>query len=623
MGMVLNFLGIVVIILGLIGYLLYRLRDTQGNKNDRDTKYIDVNKYTLKAMTEFIKEKFNEMTGSDLYDLALDEEDYQRQLNNRDTLKNALKESSTGNVYDKMYVKDTMFDLLVSKYGLDQQSINLVLPFEESENLTSQDKFEILIHIFKKLHNYKALSFMIKQYRLDELKKIIEGGKTHSYIITADEIDHIYKKEIRGSLSFEDKLQIIVQRIYQYYKGHGPVDEIRDMEIDGVSGGVSGAPSKMTDIEDELLFLERMRSTRSNNYNSIWIMFEGKNIHLPFLSFGSKRELKRVVQNIYKHQNPGQLTEKNGFIVNTLADNSRIVVMRPPFSESWAFFNRKFDPKLSTVENWFSPPDRDYHFENTELPVGFLPFLMKGQMVTAFTGDQGVGKTTLMMAMAGFTYGWLAIRPQEMTFELHLRSLYPERNILSSQETDHINGQAGMDVLKKSDGQVSIIGEIATVNQATWFLQNGKVAFFFTIISHHAKRLRDLVGDLADSLLKLRIYNDQTAAMRSVVNILNFDLHIDKNHKGQRFMERLTECVPIEDSRPLPDKTGAAIREYINRMLNPQIFEERDIIVFEDGKYVAKNRITDKTKKAMMKYMLEEDRLAFEEFLEQHWKVAA
>ena len=38
---------------------------------------------------------------------------------------------------------------------------------------------------------------------------------------------------------------ILTQRIYQHYKGFSSIDEIRDMNIDGVSGGVSRTTRKL------------------------------------------------------------------------------------------------------------------------------------------------------------------------------------------------------------------------------------------------------------------------------------------------------------------------------------------------------------------------------------------
>ncbi len=75
--------------------------------------------------------------------------------------------------------------------------------------------------------------------------------------------------------------------------------------------------------------------------DSIWIFFQGKSIRLAFLSFGTEAELKRVCQNIYKYNNPGQLSDTNGYKINEMKDGSRVVVVRPSFSETWAFFCKK------------------------------------------------------------------------------------------------------------------------------------------------------------------------------------------------------------------------------------------------------------------------------------------
>lgn len=66
-------------------------------------------------------------------------------------------------------------------------------------------------------------------------------GKKPSYVITNEDIYNIFEKE-NFVLTFEDKLKVLVQRIYEIYKGFSVIDEIREMNIDGVSGGVSGLP---------------------------------------------------------------------------------------------------------------------------------------------------------------------------------------------------------------------------------------------------------------------------------------------------------------------------------------------------------------------------------------------
>ena len=133
-----------------------------------------------------------------------------------------------------------------------------------------------------------------------------------------------------------------------------------------------------------------------------------------------------------------------------MKDGSRVVVVRPSFSETWAFFVRKFDVKRATLEQLVRDPGKEDTIE-------LLKFLVKGARITAITGEQGSGKTTLLMGMIENIYETMNIRVQEMAFELHLRKIYPTRNILSFRETDTISGQEGLDVQKKTDGSVNII----------------------------------------------------------------------------------------------------------------------------------------------------------------------
>ena len=317
------------------------------------------------------------------------------------------------------------------------------------------------------------------------------------------------------------------------------------MNIDGVSGGVSGLPES---------FLSQVAQTSDADYlaqvsehkvpracDSIWIFFQGKSIRLAFLSFGTESELKRVCQNIYKYNNPGQLSDTNGYKINEMKDGSRVVVVRPSFSETWAFFVRKFDVKRSTLEQWFKgEPGSD---ESIEL----LKYLVKGARIISITGEQGCGKTTMLMGMIENIYETMNIRVQETAFELHLRKIYPTRNILTFRETDTISGQEGLDVQKKTDGSVNIIGEVATDPVASWMIQAAQVASKFTLFTHHAKTFPNLVTALRNSMLRTGVFKNEKTAEEQVVQVLNFDIHLVKDFRGRRYIERVTECIPIEE----------------------------------------------------------------------------
>ena len=445
-----NALAIILVLL-LAGFIVVRILVARKKEEVEEDVEQDDKTYTLEMMTAFVKRRLDEITKINLYDIGLSEEELKRRKNKKYELKKALKGCTYGDVNDKKYVKELIYDLLSKEYGTDETNISKAIPFDIPSLLTAQDKFDILIYVYKQQFGYEALTEFIKKYNLAALK-YVSGETKPSYVITAEEIDDIYEKE-NIVLSFHDKLNVVVQRIYQSYKGYSSIDEVRDMNIDGVSGGVSGLPESFLsqvaqtdgDYLDQILENKVPRAC-----DSIWIFFQGKSIRLAFLSFGTESELKRVCQNIYKYNNPGQLSDSNGYKINEMKDGSRVVVVRPSFSETWAFFVRKFDVKRATLEQIITAEGKDKAIE-------LLKFLVKGARIISLTGEQGCGKTTMLMAMIENIYETMNIRVQEVAFELHLRKIYPTRNILSFRETETVSGQEGLDVQKKTDGSVNII----------------------------------------------------------------------------------------------------------------------------------------------------------------------
>ena len=624
-----NILLILLIIAFVAAFFYYRVKKSGADQMVEDSLTREKTTYSLSTMQNYIKKQFDEITRMNLYDLALSEEEFERRKNVKYELKRALKGAGYADSNDKKYVKSLMFDLLKNDYKVNNFNINHAIPFNNFNELTSQDKFEILMHIYKKTYKAEALTKIITKYALDYPKYEFDAT-VPSYVITPREIDEIFTSEVSPeTLSFEDKLEIVVQRIYQEYKGYSVVDDIRDMNIDGVSGGVSGIPpsflDQLSDMDD---YLTQMNDNRiPMSYDSVWIFYKGKAMYLSFLSFGSEAELKRVCQNIYKYNNPGQLSESVGYKINEMKDGSRVVVLRPNFSESWAFFVRKFAPPTL-----ISPEQLLVH-ENKENVIELLKYLIRGARVTAITGEQGCGKTTLLMAIMKFLYPTITIRVQETAFELHLRKIYPYHNILSLRETDTITGQEGLDVQKKTDGGVNILGEVATDPVAAWMIQMAQVASKFTLFTHHAKTFPNLITSLRNSLLKIGMFNSENVAEVQVVQVINFDIHLKRAVDGTRYIERITECIPLEqtytynnDYRKVKDTTQKLDKfmdnavEYFQHMTQAKNYTYKNIVEFVDGKYVFTNPISEENIKAMRDNMSQEDIKAFDEFLDLAWR---
>ena len=621
-----NILLMIVVIISAVAGLIYWLNKNKNAEVEQEIER-DEKTYTLETMKNYIKKRLDEITKVNLYDIGLSEEELKRRKNKKYALKKALKGCTYGDVNDKRYVKELISDLLAKEYGVNESNISSAIPFDMPSLLTSQDKFDILIYVYKKEFGYEALTQLIKRYNLATLKYIL-GETKPSYVITDDEIDEIFEKE-NITLSFQDKLEVVVQRIYQHYKGYSSIDEIRDMNIDGVSGGVSGLPesflSQVAQTDGD--YLDQVAEHKvPRACDSIWIFFQGKSIRLAFLSFGTESELKRVCQNIYKYNNPGQLSDTNGYKINEMKDGSRVVVVRPSMSETWAFFVRKFDVKRATVEQWTGETP------GKEEAIDLLKYLVKGARITSITGEQGCGKTTLLMGMIENIYETMNLRITETAFELHLRKVYPTRNILSMRETDTIAGQECLDVQKKTDGSVNIIGEVATDPVASWMIQSAQVASKFTLFTHHAKTFPDLVTALRNSMLRAGVFKNEKTAEEQVVQVLNFDIHLSKDFRGKRFIQRVTECVPIKDTSTYDhdyksektmdgkvEKFFENATTYFSKVTEQKLYEYRNILEYVDGGYVITNKISDKNLMEMRENMDESDVDGFDEFVQKHW----
>ncbi|PZT54071.1 ATPase, T2SS/T4P/T4SS family [Paenibacillus silvae] len=602
--MLLNSIGITMIVIAGLYFIWFKYRAVLREQNEA---LPEREALTIESLIHQVKHSLHEISHSQLADAGLHEEEYRRRVNQRAEMRKALKGCVSGSISDKTYVKNLIADLLTRTIGLNKSNADEVMMFAEPERLTVQDRFEIVFYLYRQQFGTDALSRMIDTYDLGKLRLEANSEDGGSYYISEQDIQYVFECEYR-ELEFREKVEIIVQRIYQNYKGFSVVDEIRDQRIDGVSGGVSGIPDVLPHMNhyipaswNDLLehaFEDQQHEEPLSGVQSVWIFYKGKSIHLPFLSFGSTRELKRVCQNIYKYNYPGQLSEASGYKVNEMKDGSRVVVVRPPFAESWAFFVRKFDIPNASLEQLVTG-------NNAQLPIQLLQYLMKGSRITAVTGAQGSGKTTLLMAMVKHIYASYTLRVQEMAFELQLRRIYSRRNILSFRETEHISGQQGLDLQKKTDGTVNILGEVASDEVAAWMIQMSQVASLFTLFTHHAKTFRDLVFSLRNSLLKTGMFQHEHIAEEQVVSVINFDVHMKKDAEGRRYIERITECIPHDGPAGIAEERNG--------------FASRNVVEYRDGTYVANAALSLSSITEMREQMTLQDAEHFARFIGQHW----
>ena len=137
--------------------------------------------------------------------------------------------------------------------------------------------------------------------------------------------------------------------------------------------------------------------------------------------------------------------------------------------------------------------------------------------------------------------------------------------------------------------------------------------------------------DISDTI-NTAIMDDEKIAEEQVVGVLNFDIHLVKDFKGKRYIERITECIPLEneDNYNLDykkAKTGDAKLDkffdnatiYFSKSTNLQTYKYVNILEYHDGNYVLTNPISEINRKEMKNNMDEQDAKKFEQFCKENW----
>lgn len=498
----------------------------------------------LKSLRAYVKSAIREYLESDTpFGLRKEErEKYRLQVQR---LRHALRTCIYGEGGEKDYVKHYIMREIVG-LNLSVWEKTCLLPVNNPEKLTAEQQFRIILYRY------------MKQYGKDGFRKLCEKGGLpreteredgNYYEITEQDIRQIYTDETI-ILSNQEIMDLICDMVYEGF-GHGIIDRLRDCRLEGISGGVAGLPEQFFRYET----IRNREYEEKYAHDSVFVMLNGITVRLSFLSFGSEQELKRVIKSLLRFEAPGELSYYRPYMVNDMKDGSRVFACRPPFSETWAFFIRKFD---SAEEK---KPEELVIGEGAEDVIQALRYFVSGGLHIAITGAQGSGKTTLLKALVRYISPKYNLRIAESVFELWMRRVLPQRNILTFRETESVDSTEGLDAFRKTDGNCLMMGEVASIQAAALMIELSQVSEQ-QLFTHHAVTTEKLLGYFKNALLRTGVYSDEKMAREQVAEA--FDIHVlcERDLNGKRYIKEIAEVNAAE---------GGSIRR---------------LYCYRDGKYV-------------------------------------
>lgn len=615
MNLSLNTILIIVLSVAVVIVLIFMYMHAKGKEQiNYEAEYEtldDVLNAVRQEMVDIIREDTN---------LTLTTAEANRLYSRKKRIDEALKKCVFGIDSAKSIVIDLIVDFIEREVPIESVKSILGLNVEDGGEPSNAVMFEILMLRYSKRYGKKALEQWIEKNDFARERQAQNTDDFHqlSYYISIDDLQRSYQEE-NIHLTDHEMNEVLAIIVYQCYKGFGCIDTIRAMDINGLSLGVSGSILENSGQNDTA---KRARATQS-----CWLYYQGKEIHLQFVDFGTEDELRRIIQLICRWNSPGALTAKRGGLVNTMYDKTRVLALRPPASEYWAVFLRKFTLSNLTPETLIAKP----YVKRPDLAINLIKFLMKGEVTCAVTGRQGSGKTTMMTAIIRYIDPRYTIRVLEMAPELYLRELYPDRNILSLQETTTVTPEMEQDWLKKSNGVVSLVGEVATDNVAMNMIQMGMTASKFTIFSHHGNTPKDLVLTLRNSLVNAGGFSNMETAEKQVTDVVRVDIHLETTPDGKRYIQRISEIVQLNSSTQYPEldknnleySKAVVDREYYYRQTDRISFTTREILAYDldTDTYYTKQRFSPTTEGRIKANLDPETRLEFETFMLKEWSL--
>lgn len=396
----------------------------------------------------------------------------------------------------------------------DNDYIDHIIPFQNTEQLTADEKFNIILYLSRADVNGRSQAFknLIKKYDLYNKQRSDSKGNwqytSKRYEYNKEDIDFIYNNELEGKLlSFADKVEIIVQILYQNIFGLMCLDTLAYSDVNEIGFSDDG------------------------RYVYCWCDIK---IWLSFLEL--TKEEARVLQDraISFDKDTGQLDESSPEKLCYRGDLARITVTQQPYSSARNLCIRIFNQRHLEIKELL--PDEKLLTAVTALVRSGASICMQGSL--------GTGKTTTMSALYELLDDSLHIGIVEDFFEQHIMQKYPCKRIVELKSLQNKSMEDAVKTILRLSVDVADLGEVRSgeaLYSVLQLIQSVSMAAWFTV---HVANPETTVSRFKNLLLGTGRYHTEQSAVMDIVNYINL-IFQHNIINGKRVITEIVEVVPM------------------------------------------------------------------------------
>lgn len=303
-------------------------------------------------------------------------------------------------------------------------------------------------------------------------------------------------------------------------------------------------------VVDEFIYMSTMDGMKVEEIacfgpSAFWLKISANDIKLDKISI-PERNLKPMVERLATCAPGFSLNRENSRISTDSLNKDRVSITCPDYSRYYEFNVRRHYPKAITTEERIKLGSTTRAFE------AWLDDVMMSFPRVVITGDQAVGKSTLLRSIAERYPSGTVLSTIESAYELELSNI--PHLIVKQLKSIEVSPEDAMEDSLRFGLHLMINGETRSGTEVSVSLQAGQRSSKGTITTSHTPSADDLIRVWTQLLIRDKVFTNEASAKYNIAQGVDIVIvpGVDNrgvNATGLRYIEAVYEIPSYE-----PDK---------------------------------------------------------------------